>query len=288
MHGWSTSPEAGSSTRPLSWRRSGRGRSAGPRSTSPSPSLSPPATRCGRCRTSSSRLTWRPPAAMGGRFLAQRVERERAALLTRAGLARRRRPGARLLSALTGGARPRRRGRCHFGRITGRNWYGIGLDSRAKPGSILAADARLRPPEAAINREVPAMSWDADSATTRREVLKRAAALGLVIGGVGGVGIGDAFAATPTPKRGGTLRVGLPGRPCCDRQPRPAPRGGRGIRAGVSSARLLEADRHASERELRRPAGGVDDPEQGRDRLDDQAQEGRSRSTTAASSPSTT
>ena len=57
------------------------------------------------------------------------------------------------------------------------------------------------------------MSWDADSATTRREVLKRAAALGIVIGGVGGVGIGDAFAATPTPKRGGTLRVGLPGGP---------------------------------------------------------------------------
>ena len=57
------------------------------------------------------------------------------------------------------------------------------------------------------------MSWDADSATTRREVLKRAAALGLVIGGVGGTGLGDALAATPAPKRGGTLRVGLPGGP---------------------------------------------------------------------------
>ena len=57
------------------------------------------------------------------------------------------------------------------------------------------------------------MSWDADSATTRREVLQRAAALGLVIGGVGATGIADALAATPTPKRGGTLRVGLPGGP---------------------------------------------------------------------------
>ena len=57
------------------------------------------------------------------------------------------------------------------------------------------------------------MSTDADSATTRREVLQRAAALGLVVGGLGTLGAGEALAATPKPKRGGTLRVGLPGGP---------------------------------------------------------------------------
>ena len=57
------------------------------------------------------------------------------------------------------------------------------------------------------------MSTDAGSATTRREVLQRAAAVGLVVGGVGSLGVAEAFAATPKPKRGGTLRVGLPGGP---------------------------------------------------------------------------
>ena len=57
------------------------------------------------------------------------------------------------------------------------------------------------------------MSTDADSGTTRREILQRAAALGLVVGGLGALEVGDAVAATPKPKRGGTLRVGLPGGP---------------------------------------------------------------------------
>jgi peptide/nickel transport system substrate-binding protein len=57
------------------------------------------------------------------------------------------------------------------------------------------------------------MSTDADSGTTRREILQRAAALGLVVGGFGALEVGDAVAATPKPKRGGTLRVGLPGGP---------------------------------------------------------------------------
>ena len=57
------------------------------------------------------------------------------------------------------------------------------------------------------------MSTDADSTTTRREVMQRAAALGLVVGGVSSLGVGEALAATPKPKRGGTLRVGLPGGP---------------------------------------------------------------------------
>ena len=57
------------------------------------------------------------------------------------------------------------------------------------------------------------MRWEADSAMTRREGLKRAAALGIVVGGVGSSRDREAFAATPKPKRGGTLRVGLPGGP---------------------------------------------------------------------------
>ena len=80
---------------------------------------------------------------------------------------------------------------------------------------------------------------------------------------------GDAHAQAGRHAQGRPAR-----RPCRDRQPRPAPRRGSRIRTGVSPARLFEADRHASQRELRRPASGVDDSEQGRDRLDDQAQEG--------------
>ena len=57
------------------------------------------------------------------------------------------------------------------------------------------------------------MSTDADSATTRREVLQRAAALGLTVGTFGSLGVAEALAAVPKPKRGGTLRVGLPGGP---------------------------------------------------------------------------
>ena len=57
------------------------------------------------------------------------------------------------------------------------------------------------------------MSTDADSVTTRREVLQRAAALGLTAGTFGSLGVAEALAAVPKPKRGGTLRVGLPGGP---------------------------------------------------------------------------
>ena len=71
----------------------------------------------------------------------------------------------------------------------------------------------FRPPVTAINREVLAMSTDADSATTRREVLQRAAAVGLVVGGVGSLGIEQRVRGDSQPKRGGTLRVGLPGGP---------------------------------------------------------------------------
>ena len=56
------------------------------------------------------------------------------------------------------------------------------------------------------------MSTEAGSALTRREVLQRAAALGLVVGTYGSLDIAEAVAA-PKPKRGGTLRVALPGGP---------------------------------------------------------------------------
>ena len=56
------------------------------------------------------------------------------------------------------------------------------------------------------------MSTEAGSALTRREVLQRAAALGLVVGTFGSLDVAEAIAA-PKPKRGGTLRVGLPGGP---------------------------------------------------------------------------
>jgi peptide/nickel transport system substrate-binding protein len=53
---------------------------------------------------------------------------------------------------------------------------------------------------------------DDDRGLSRREVLQRAAAAGIVLGGAGGVGVGGALAgSTPTPKRGGTLKVGLIG-----------------------------------------------------------------------------
>src|SRR6476646_2842665 len=58
------------------------------------------------------------------------------------------------------------------------------------------------------------MSAEEGSALTRREVLQRAAALGIVVGGFGAVDVAEGLAApAATPKRGGTLRVALPGGP---------------------------------------------------------------------------
>ena len=57
------------------------------------------------------------------------------------------------------------------------------------------------------------MSTESGAGMTRREALQRAAALGVVAGTMGAVDLESAFGATPKPKRGGTLRVGLPGGP---------------------------------------------------------------------------
>ena len=57
------------------------------------------------------------------------------------------------------------------------------------------------------------MSTESGAGMTRQEALQRAAALGLAVGVMGAVDLESAFGATPKPKRGGTLRVGLPGGP---------------------------------------------------------------------------
>ena len=57
------------------------------------------------------------------------------------------------------------------------------------------------------------MSTESGAGMTRREALQRAAALSLAVGTLEAIDLESAFGATPKPKRGGTLRVGLPGGP---------------------------------------------------------------------------
>ena len=55
------------------------------------------------------------------------------------------------------------------------------------------------------------MHTESDSGTTRREILQRAAALGLAVGGLGAFDAGAALAAGPVPKRGGRMIAGFVG-----------------------------------------------------------------------------
>ena len=59
----------------------------------------------------------------------------------------------------------------------------------------------------------PQVDGDPSSGLTRRRLLQRAAAAGIVVGSSGVFGsVGDAWAAgSATPKRGGTLRIGMVG-----------------------------------------------------------------------------